>query len=156
MQQSTMLLDVGTDGINSVQGHDAEISLQIAHSEGFTEDELWECLVDDPLPIETGWPKRQLPDHKWLPSAQNRSASVADIYAHLKPKKIGYVSVHGFVKVNDLWVLHGRISYIGGHLLNHAALQPMRLIVHTKDIDRTDRASGRILVNIVKVRTDPL
>jgi hypothetical protein len=156
MQQSIALLDDDLNVGSRFQAHDSEVELQIDGSEGFTEEQLWECLKEDPLPIMTGWPKRRLAEHPWLPSTQDRSATISDIYAHLKPKKIGHVSVHGFVKVNELWVLHGRVQYVGGHLLNHSALKPFRLTVHLKDIDPLDASLGRTLVNIVKVRTDPL
>jgi hypothetical protein len=151
-----MLLDLDVKESSSVNAHDAEVALPIAHSSGCTEDGLWEMLATDPLSIETGWPKREMNNPKWLPTTRDRSASVLDIYTHLKPKKIGHVSVLGFVKVNDSWVLHGRISYVGGHFLNHAILKPLNLVVHTKDIVRDDCNSGRVLIEIVKVRTDPL
>ena len=156
MQQITALLDDEFAVDSCSQHHGAEIQLHIDHSAGMTEKAIWEALSSDSLAIYTGWPKRTLDEPQWLPSTHQRSAKLTDIYSRLKPRKIGQVSVLELVKVNDSWVLHGKIHYDGGHITNHAILQPFRLIVQSMDKVRGQPTEGRVLVKISKVRTDPL
>lgn len=153
-QQFALLDDAKID--QPSQHHGADISFVVPFSNGVAFSDIEAALINRKLPIVSTWPKREIQGETWLPTANKRLTPVGDIYTKLKPREIGHVSVHDVVKVNESWVLHGKIHYTGGNNVRHTILKPFELIVQTLDRVRGEKNSGRTLHQIVKVMTGPL
>lgn len=137
------------------QRHGAEVYLPIANSVDLSEDDMHGMLVSYDLPLLVSWPKRNLNVPMWLPDMKTRLAKVVDCYDHLPPKHIGHLQVLGFVKVNESWVLHGKIQYKWGDILNHSVLKPIHLVTLEKNKVRDDPGEGRQTCGIIRAKTDP-
>lgn len=126
------------------KGHGNEITLDILHSEKMSLNELVGVLKDVDLPVFCSYPKREF-----------GQGNVIDIYDRFKPTQIGVFHVLGIVKVNDSWVLHGKVAYAQAEHINVDVLGPMKLIVKSVSSDRSDDTSERKLIEISKVAITP-
>jgi len=137
------------------RGHGNEITLDILHSEKMSLNELVGVLKDVDLPVFCSYPKREFRQGNAIPHVGHRTATIHDIYDRFKPTQIGVFHVLGIVKVNDSWVLHGKVTYAQAEHINVDILGPMKLIVKSVSSDRSDDTSERKLIEISKVAITP-
>lgn len=132
------------DLLTSAPAHGSIARVRLPGCEALSDEEVYQLLPEDPLPIFSSWPKRN-----W------GASGVGDIYSYLKSKKIGYFEASGFVKENEHWVLHGRVHYHGGLRVNNDMLTPPRMVALSVDIERGDPTKGRRVFRLDRLLVSP-
>lgn len=134
----------------------AEVMLPLDSVEGMGEEEIKKLVKKDSLPIFVEWPVRNFPKPVTWYGNGKLYGVIIDLYRHLKPKQIGVLSVHGVVKVNGSYKLHGTIHYYGGRLLDPNRISTMRAVLMSCSLGFEEHPDDRVPMMFHKVIATPI